>query len=506
MKVKNPLLCVDMPDPDLLRVGDVWYMVSTTMFYLPGGPVLRSEDLCHWEIVSYIFEELEDNEAYRLQNGKNAYGCGQWATSLTWKDGWYHACFVCNDLNRTYFCRTREVEQSGWEKTWVEGIYHDMSFLFWEGRSWIVYGNGELRIAELQEDLMGVKQGTDRLLLETPSEGLRLRCEGCRAYVGNGYLYLLLIDWPEEGVDGGRRREICYRSRSLDGPFERRVLLNDDAGRRGCGVAQGALTDTPSGEWYAMMFQDRGAVGRIPYLMPVRWEDDWPVLGENGKVPLEWEMPSGKDAGKRDGGSVEELVISDSFDHSENRLALQWQWNHSADPEAWSFTERPGCLRIKNLQTASGLLDARNTLTQKTGEPFSAFAVKLDGSGLKDGDFAGMCALQGFYGQIGLAKENGIWYLQTVVKDADGSVRCERIPAEEKRIWLKTEFYYSEQREEAFFFFSSDGENWTPFGNPVKLKFTLDIFMGCRVGLFSYGTVQTGGFADFREFRRICGG
>ena len=195
-----------------------------------------------------FFEELEDNEAYRLQNGKNAYGCGQWATSLTWKDGWYHACFVCNDLNRTYFCRTREVEQSGWEKTWVEGIYHDMSFLFWEGRSWIVYGNGELRIAELQEDLMGVKQGTDRLLLETPSEGLRLRCEGCRAYVRNGYLYLLLIDWPEEGVDGGRRREICYRSRSLDGPFERRVLLNDDAGRRGCGVAQGALTDTPSGD------------------------------------------------------------------------------------------------------------------------------------------------------------------------------------------------------------------------------------------------------------------
>ena len=106
-----------------------------------------------------------------------------------------------------------------------------------------------------------------------------------------------------------------------------------------------------------------------------------------------------------------------------------------------------------------------------------------------------MCALQGFYGQIGLAKENGIWYLQTVVKDADGSVRCERIPAEEKRIWLKTEFYYSEQREEASFFFSSDGENWTPFGNPVKLKFTLDIFMGCRVG-----SVQLRNGSD----RRIC--
>ena len=95
-----------------------------------------------------------------------------------------------------------------------------------------------------------------------------------------------------------------------------------------------------------MMFQDRGAVGRIPYLMPVRWEDDWPVLGgETEKYLWSGRCLPEKMRGKRDGGSVEELVISDSFDHSENRLALQWQWNHSADPEAWSFyrAARPVC-------------------------------------------------------------------------------------------------------------------------------------------------------------------
>ena len=92
MKVKNPLLSVDMPDPDLLRDGNVWYMVSTTMFFMPGGPILRSYDLCHWETVSYIFEYLAENEAYRLENGKNAYGKGQWATSLARRDGYYHAC------------------------------------------------------------------------------------------------------------------------------------------------------------------------------------------------------------------------------------------------------------------------------------------------------------------------------------------------------------------------------------------------------------------------------
>ncbi len=494
MKVKNPLLSVDMPDPDLLRDGNVWYMVSTTMFFMPGGPILRSYDLCHWETVSYIFEYLAENEAYRLENGKNAYGKGQWATSLARRDGYYHACFACNDLNRTFFCRTKNIEQSGWEMRSVEGIYHDMSFLFWEDRAYLVYGNGEIRIIELQKDLMGVIPETDRLLLTTPKKGMSLRCEGCRAYVRNGFLYLLFIDWPEEGNDGGRRREVCYRSRSLVGPFERRILLNDDGGRRGCGIAQGVLTDTPSGDWYAVMFQDRGAVGRIPYLMQVKWEDDWPVLGENGKVPLEWDLPLEEKPAKP-------LIVSDSFDHSENRLELQWQWNHSPSPDAWSFTERPGYLRMKNHQTATGLLDARNTLTQRTAEPFSVFSVELDGSGLQDGDFAGICAFQSYYGQIGLTREKGIWYLQTVSGSMDGEKKQEKTEANAKKVCLKIEFSFSEQREEAAFFYSYDGKNWSSFGQAIKLKFTLDIFVGCRVGLFSYGTVRSGGISDFRNFK-----
>ncbi len=500
MKIKNPLLSVDMPDPDLLRVGDVWYMVSTTMFYMPGGPVLRSRDLCSWEIVSYIFEELEDNGGYRLEDGQNAYGCGQWATSLAYQDGYYHACFVCNDLNRTYFCRTRDIEQSNWERTWVEGIYHDMSFLFWEGRSYLIYGNGDLRIVELQEDLMGVRPETDRLFLETPSDGLRLRCEGCRAYVRNGYLYLLLIDWPVDGNDGGRRREICYRSKSLNGPFERRVLLNDDGGREGCGVAQGALTDSPSGQWYAVMFQDRGAVGRIPYLLPVRWEEDWPVLGDNGTVPLEWECTEEE----MDAFPAEPLVISDSFRHRENRLRLPWQWNHNPHPDDWSFTERPGYLRLKNRRTAKELLNAQNTLTQRTEEPYSCFTVELDGAGMLDGDYAGICALQGYYGQIGLAKENGAWYLQTVARREDGTRELARteLPRETgARIFLKAEFSFSDKKDQAAFYYSLDNVHWMMPAKPVQLKFTLDIFVGCRVGLFCYGTAKTGGFADFREFR-----
>ena len=96
MEIKNPIIGADMPDPDLLRVGDVYYMVSTTMFYMPGAPILRSKDLYHWAIVSYVFETIEDNEIYRLDNGKNAYGKGQWATSLAAYRDRFYACFVCH--------------------------------------------------------------------------------------------------------------------------------------------------------------------------------------------------------------------------------------------------------------------------------------------------------------------------------------------------------------------------------------------------------------------------
>ena len=117
MKIVNPIIRADMPDTDLLRVKDTYYMVSTTMFYIPGAPILKSKDLCHWEIVSYIFDILEDNEIYRLENGQNAYGNGQWATSLTIYKGRYYACFASNDGRKTYIFSTDDIEKSNWERT-----------------------------------------------------------------------------------------------------------------------------------------------------------------------------------------------------------------------------------------------------------------------------------------------------------------------------------------------------------------------------------------------------
>lgn len=515
MKINNPLFLADMPDPDIIRVGNDFYMVSTTMFYMPAAPVLKSADLKHWQIVSYICESIADNDIYRLRNGRNAYGKGQWATSLMRYQGRFYACFVCHDMKKTYLFSTDDIEKSDWDRTEFDGAYHDMSFLCWEGRVYLVYGNGEIRIVELKQDFSGVVEGSDRLLIDTPSEGLKLRCEGCRAYVKDGWIYLFFIDWPWE-LQGkrGMRREICYRLKDLSGRCERRVVLCDDLWRPGCGIAQGPIFDDTDGSWYAMMFQDSGAVGRVPFLMPVEWKDGWPVLGTDGKVPESLTVPFAEK-------ETEKIIQSDSFDHGENVLKKQWQWNHMPDREAWSFTERPGYLRLKNRKPVRDLLEADNTLTQRAGAPYSEFQVNLDCGGMKDGDYAGLCVLVERYGQIGVRQRKGQRHIVMRYRDGEKapdetaakgiaalrewySVTEKEIPLAAESVWFKIVFRFDSWgsgTETAAFFYRCDGERDYCFGGELPLFYSLSLFTGARIGIFSYNEERAeGGYADFREF------
>ena len=493
MKVFNPLINMDMPDIDVIKANGFYYMVSTTMFFTPGAPILRSKDLKNWELVSYIFDKIEDNDIYQLKNGKNAYGACQWATSLAYRNGLFYATFVCNDMKKTYIYYTDDIEKSFWQRVELEGIYHDMSFLFWEDRAYLVYGNGDIHITELQDDLKGIKEGgLNKLLFSTPKDGIMLRCEGCRAYVKDGYMYFCFIEWPKEGEGNSRRREVCYRGKSLDGPFERKVIFDDDMGYRNCGIAQGVLIDAGD-KWYSMLFQDHGAVGRIPYLLPMDWQEDWPVIGIDGKAPVEFEIDMTE-------VKTAPIVISDSFNHSENKLPLQFQWNHNPIDDAWSFTERPGYLRLKNALVCDGLLTARNTLTEKTITPKSVYTVEGDFSKLIDGDYAGIAAFMGEYGQLGVTKENGQLYLFKAFKDGIK----ERIPVSDiagfnaESLTLRIVFDF-ENEDKACFYYSVDGESFVEVGEPLQMHYTLDLFVGYRIGIFSYATKNIGGMADFRD-------
>ncbi len=496
--VRNPLIWADVPDVDVIRVGDVFYMVSTSMHSMPGCPIMKSRDLAHWELVSYVFDTFEDNPGHDLLDGKGIYGQGSWAASLRYHKGMFYVCFNCNDTRQFYVYRTEDIENGPWERTVFQEFFHDPALFFDDdGRVYVIYGGGSIHIAELTEDLRAVKPGGVRqLLMETESEGIGLRCEGGHAYKINGMYYLFYIEWPNTG--SCMRREVCYRSASLLGPYERRVVLEDDMGYQNKGVAQGAVFDLPDGSWCSMLFQDHDAVGRIPYLLPLRWEDGWPVIGDGGKVPESFTVPL-EPCGEKP------LVISDSFCHGENRLALNWQWNHNPDDSLWSFTERPGYLRLHTGAPAESVLAARNTLTQRTEGPRCTAEVKLELSGLKPGERAGLIALQSHFGTVGVRMEKEGCFLSMCVNDGSGMEKEEeRIPWKESSVFLKIAFDFADSRDTAEFFYSGDGLEWKPLGSSLKMLYTLDHFMGYRIGLYAYaapGSEKPAGYADFTSFR-----
>lgn len=502
MLVNNPIFKVDMPDPDVILVDDTYYMVSTTMFFMPGGAILKSKDLVNWEPASYIFDKIEDNDIYELKNGCNAYGKGQWATSLIYHNEMFYACFVCHDLKKTFIYYTENIEESYWQRHMIDDVFHDMSFYFENDTPYLLYGNGTIYAVELKKDLSGVKEnGLHKVVLETPREGMNLCCEGCRAYRHGEYIYLSFIDVPNDIVGNGQRRQVVYRAKSLEGPFERKIIMDDDFGLHKRGVAQGPFIYDANNNWYAMLFQDRASVGRVPFLMPLRWENDWPVLGENSKVPASFTSPF-------DGEQMKDskFVICDNFNHSENKLNICWQWNHNPIDNAWSFTERPGFLRLKTAQIATNLLDARNTLTQRTCEPGCEFSVFMDVSNMEDGDYAGLTAFMSQYGQIGVTcvdKSNSTYELLYIRRNGNGELIEKREKFSNTKVFLKICFNFENFIDEADFFYSNDGENWVRFGDTLHMQYTLDLFVGYRIGLFNYATKHVGGCVDFKDFTFI---
>lgn len=485
----NPLTSTDVPDNDVIRVGDTYYMVSTTMYFCPGCPIMKSKDLVHWEIVSYAYDCLNDDDIYNLTDGgRHAYGKGQWATCLRYVDGTYYAVFASNDQHDTFVCRTKDIENGPWEVNRLGRQFHDLSLLFEDGHVYIVWGNGDIFITELEPDLSAVKAGAeDKLLISSHREGQNLRAEGSHIYHIGDYYYVLEIDWPRGGV----RTERAWRSTELFGEYESKIILQGPFDGRGDGVAQGAIFDTQYGDWYSMMFQDHGAVGRIPTLQPVTWVDGWPILGEEG-VPVKEFMVNLTESG------VEHVWASDEFDYADNSsMDLVWQWNHKPLDGCWSFTERPGWLRLTTGQLATDIFDARNTLTQRTVTPGCRSEVLLDASGLKPGDHAGLCAFQSRFTSLEVTmSEDGTKELVGLSRDGEHL----RIPMQGDLVYLRIDFDFTTDKARSFYSF--DGQDWVDSGYELQMRYTLDLFTGYRPALYNYATLETGGVADFDYFHQ----
>lgn len=487
---RNPITRMDFPDPDIIRVGDTYYMVSTTMYFMPGCVILRSYDLIHWEYLTRVYDTLDDTPAQRLEGGQNAYGKGMWAATIRYHEGTFYICFVANDTHKTYLYRAESI-LGPWKKSLIEGFYHDSSLLFDDdGRKYIVYGNRVIRLTELNDEMTAPKEnGLNRVIADT-GESRFLGYEGSHFYKINGRYYLFVIHSLK---DRWKRVETCLSSDSLEGTFTGGIVFNDDFSYFGNGVAQGAIVDTPDGRWYCCLFQDRGAVGRIPMLLPMKWEGGVPVIGEDGKTPLTIENRS-----ERPGHVYAPLYGSDDFEDA--ALKPYWEWNHMPDKRYCALGQ--GQYRIRNGRVSASLTQAVNTLTQRGVYPGCEAEVTLDGADLKDGDAAGLCVLQDLWAYVGLEKENG--RLSLVMRqrrrgDAENGVIAQCIPVADSKVRLKARMDFENMRDEATFFYERDGA-WQPIGGAHKMAFLLSHFTGNRFGLFSFATRQAGGGAAFSAF------
>lgn len=489
---QNPIIHADVPDMAMIRVGDNYYMSSTTMHMSPGLPIMKSKDLVNWEIVSYAYDTLVDNDAMNLANGRNAYGAGSWASSLRQHNGTFYVTTFSSTSGRTHVYRTKDIEKGPWVENSFRPSLHDHSLFFDDdGRVYMLYGGGNLRLVELNEDLSGLKEGGFNQVVITNAHSVvtsnvGLVAEGSQLFKHNGKYYLFNICWPR----GGMRTVVIHRADKLAGPWEGRLGLQDK------GVAQGSIIDTPSGEWFAYLFRDFGAVGRIPYLVPMQWEDGWPVLGVDGKVPDELNRPPSR-------GLMPGIVASDEFDRKagEPALPLVWQWNHNPDNALWSLAARPGFLRLRTGRVDEHFLAARNTLTQRTIGPECSGSTAIEVGGLKDGDFAGLALLQQQYGLVGVKSEGGTNFVVMVSAQSNSPTEVERVPLNQKEVFLKAECDFKNLVDKARFFYSLDGKTWTRIGSEMKMAYTLPHFMGYRFGLFNYATQTAGGHADFDFFR-----
>jgi len=487
----NPVIYADVPDMSMIRVGNNYYMSSTTMHMSPGVPIMKSNDLVNWHLVNYAYDTLANVDALNLANGKSTYGRGSWASSLRYHNGIYYVSTFAQTTGKTYIYSTKDIEKGPWKTVSFQPAFHDNSLFFDDdGKVYMITGGGKLRIVELTEDASGPKPGgIDQTLIENaslPSGGNGgLGAEGSQLFKVNGKYYLFNITWPR----GGIRTVVIHRADKITGPWEGRVGLQD------LGVAQGGLINTPKGDWYAYLFRDYGAVGRVPYLVPVKWENGWPVIGINGKVPKTLNLPPGK-------GLIPGIVASDEFTRKKGQRALPlvWQWNHNPNDSLWSVTARKGYLRLTTGRVDTDFLMARNSLTQRTIGPVCSGSVALDVSGMKNGDFAGLALLQKNYGLVGI-KINGDNKMIVMINASTGKPQeVQSLPLNQNTIYFKAECDFTDKKDIAGFYYSLDGERWLPIGTPLKMAYTIPQFMGYRFALFNYATKTPGGYADFDYF------
>lgn len=473
----NPVIQADFPDPDVQKVGDTYYMVTTTMHNFPGCTLLKSKDLVNWEYCCNPLEKMSANAEYNLEDGKNIYSKGAWANSLMYKNGKFYILFNAfgnGDDTGGYLLSATDAE-GPWTMTRLSRGYYDPGLMTDDdGTTYVVCGNGNLKVIQLDDNFAPVKEAD----VDGGFDGL----EGSHFFKKDGYYYIYstCCAWPAT--------QWCFRSKNVWGPYEKKEVFNSDD------IHQGAMIQTQSGEWWTMLMRDCGAFGRMPYLLPVTWSDNWPVIGNNGVDKGTYTKPNV-------GVNYDRKYMPTNDNFKNYLLGSQWQWNHNQDKSKWSLLENPGRLRLYTASVTDSLQKSRNMLTQRifgyrdNTKP-SYGTIRMNISKMNDGDMAGIAVFQNPYAYIAINKQGSILNLvQSNTEDKkvySNAIACDSV------IYLRAVADIATSK--ATFYYSLDNVTYTKFGQDLDMKYNLSVFVGNRFGIFNYATKELGGSVDVDWF------
>ncbi len=514
----NPLFYDEFSDPDILRVGDDYYLAGTTMHTVPGLVILHSKDLVNWENISYCFDRFDfDDDAFSLKNHQEIYGQGIWAPCIRYANGQF---YVYSNVNgKGLQCYTSKDIRGPWKHHNMQGRIYDLSVLFDDdGKIYAIHGYGEVKCTELKPDMSGPVEETERTIIP---EGNAVG-EGHHMYKINGMYYLISTDYKPNG------RTLCSRSKSIWGPYETITITADETfgyhaapltkvpkgeqyriGQDGTkfgipkvdedatactNIHQGGIVQDQSGQWWALLMMDFHSIGRTVTLAPITWKDGWPMLGLEGnlgRAPRTWLKP---DIPNTPTSPYSPYQRNEDFDGK--TLGRVWQWNHNPDDKKWSL--KNGRLRLQS-QPAEQLMWARNTLTQRVIGPKSIATVELYVEGMKDGDVAGLGNINVPCSWIGVTKDDSHLHLRCFEQATNDTIVpiVPIVPIE--KIFLRLVGDYDHDR--AHYEYSLNGESYHQMGREMPLSYQLITFQGSRPSLFAFNHKgKQGGYAEFDNF------
>lgn len=482
----NPIIPSDYSDLDCIKVGEDYYAITSTFQFSPGITVLHSEDLVNWKICGHAVPDLTQIGPELNWDRMNRYGKGIWAGTLRYHEGRFYIFFGTPDEG--FFMTSAPKAEGPWEP-----LTQLMSEKGWDDCSVMWDTDGKAYFVGTH-----FADGYKTYLYDMSTDGKSIDLKSARLVNEGGYReankLIKVGDWYylvfSEHLSDKGRYVMAKRSRCITGPYEEEKQLALP-GREYKEPNQGGIVEGKKGEWYFLTHHGTGDwAGRVASLLPVTWIDGWPIIGtvigdSIGSMCWTGKMPF-------DGKKKYEIKTSDDFKDKE--LDVQWQWNYQPRAEMFSLRERKGWLRLKAFKPLkeNRLLSAGNTLTQRCFRTkHSEVTVKMDISGMADGQRSGLCHFSSHSGAIGLVKDGDLCYIE--YRHDDNSLKGPSV--ESKSVWLKSEWSLDGKSK---FYYSIDRNNFIQFGDEYQLCW--GYYRGDRLGLYCFNDKSEDGYVDIDFF------